>query len=220
MSCVRSLVAVMWQGSCRGCSGASPEIGEHRARIVAVLLAQSREIDAAAVDARRRAGLQAADAQGKLAQPRGQTIRGRIAGAAARHGSRGRRECGRRGTCRPSARRCAPETRCRSAVTQPATRSPCSVRSATSCWNSCRFGWVSSSAADGALVQLPVGLRARGAHRRSLAGIQGAELDAGAVGRQRHRAAQRIDLLDQMALADAADGRIAAHLARASRCCA
>jgi hypothetical protein len=29
----------------------------------------------------------------------------------------------------------------------------------------------------------------------------------------RHRAAQRVDLLDQMALADAADRRVAAHLA-------
>src|SRR6266404_6029601 len=34
-------------------------------------------------------------------------------------------------------------------------------------------------AADRLLVELPVGLRTRGAHRGSLAGIQGAELDAG-----------------------------------------
>ena len=32
------------------------------------------------------------------------------------------------------------------------------------------------------------------------------------VGGKRHRAAERVDLLDQVALADAADGRIAAHL--------
>ena len=67
--------------------------------------------------------------------------------------------------------------------------------------------------ADGPLVELAVGLRARGAHRRTLARVQGAELDAGLVRRERHGAAQRIDLLDQMALADAADGRVAAHLA-------
>jgi hypothetical protein len=42
-------------------------------------------------------------------------------------------------------------------------------------------------------------------------GVEDAELDAGLVGGRRHRAAQRIDLLDQMPLADAADRRIAAH---------
>ena len=64
------------------------------------------------------------------------------------------------------------------------------------------------------LVELAVGLRARRAHRRTLAGVQRAELDAGAVRGARHRAAQRVDLLDQVALADAADGRVAAHLAQ------
>ena len=34
-----------------------------------------------------------------------------------------------------------------------------------------------------------------------------------AIGRARHGAAERVDLLDQVALADAADGRVAAHLA-------
>ena len=39
-------------------------------------------------------------------------------------------------------------------------------------------------AANRPLVELPVGLRARGAHRRSLAGIEGAKLDAGLRRRQ------------------------------------
>ena len=43
--------------------------------------------------------------------------------------------------------------------------------------------------------------------------VQDAELDAAAIGGQRHRAAECVDLLDQMAFADAADGRIARHLA-------
>ena len=74
--------------------------------------------------------------------------------------------------------------------------------------------------ADRAPVELAVGLGAGGAHRRPLAGIQGAELDAGLVGGERHGAAQRVDLLDQVPLADAADRGIAAHLARGSRCSA
>ncbi len=68
-------------------------------------------------------------------------------------------------------------------------------------------------AADRRLVQRAVGLAARGAHGRALRRIQRAPLDAGTVGGVRHRAAERVDLLDQVALADAADGRVAAHLA-------
>ena len=75
-----------------------------------------------------------------------------------------------------------------------------------------QVGLVLQPAADGRAVQHPVGLRARGAHRRALAAVEDAELDAGFVGGRRHRAAQRVDLLDQMALADAADRRVAAHL--------
>ena len=66
--------------------------------------------------------------------------------------------------------------------------------------------------ADRLLVQDAIGLRARRAHRRTLARIEGTELDAGAIGRLRHRAAERVDLLDQVTLADAADRRVAAHL--------
>jgi hypothetical protein len=66
--------------------------------------------------------------------------------------------------------------------------------------------------ADRGAVQRAVGLAARRAHRRALAGVQRAPLDAGAVGRPRHDAAQRIDLAHQVALADAADRRVAAHL--------
>ena len=61
-------------------------------------------------------------------------------------------------------------------------------------------------------VEHAVGLRARRAHRRSLARVEDAKLDARLVGGRRHGAAQRVDLLDQMPLADAADRRIARHL--------
>ncbi len=68
--------------------------------------------------------------------------------------------------------------------------------------------------ADRALVERAVGLRARRAHGRALAAVQGAEVDAGAIDRARHRAAERVDLLREMPLADAADRRVAAHLAQ------
>jgi len=60
-------------------------------------------------------------------------------------------------------------------------------------------------------IQHPVGLRARRAHRRTLARIENAELDTGFVGRLGHCPTERIDLLDEVAFADAADRRIAAH---------
>ncbi len=60
-------------------------------------------------------------------------------------------------------------------------------------------------------IQRAIGLRARGAHRGTLARVQRAELDARAIDRARHRAAEGVDLAHEVALADAADRRIAAH---------
>ena len=48
---------------------------------------------------------------------------------------------------------------------------------------------------------------------RALRAVQHPELDAGHVGQAAHDAVQRVDLPDQVALAQAADGRVAAHLA-------
>ena len=67
-------------------------------------------------------------------------------------------------------------------------------------------------AADRRAIQHAISLRAGGAHRLALARVEDAKLDAGLVGGCCHRTAQRVDLLDQMALADAADRRIATHL--------
>ena len=77
-----------------------------------------------------------------------------------------------------------------------------------------QVGLVFEHAANGGLVQNPVGLGPRGAHSRALARIENAELNAALVGGQRHGAAQGIDLLDQVALADAANRGVAAHLAQ------
>ncbi len=73
-------------------------------------------------------------------------------------------------------------------------------------------GLVLQPAAYGASIQNAIGLRARGAHRRSLARVEDAKLDARLVRRRGHGAAQRVDFLDEMPLADAADRRVARHL--------
>ena len=73
-------------------------------------------------------------------------------------------------------------------------------------------GLVFQHPADGCLVEDAVGLGAGGAYRRPLGAVENAELDAALVRGQRHRAAKRVHLFDQMALADAADRRVAGHL--------
>ena len=65
----------------------------------------------------------------------------------------------------------------------------------------------------GAPVELPVGLGARPLDGGSLAAVEDAELNAGRVGGARHHAIERVDLAHQMALAQAADCRVAGHLA-------
>ena len=62
-------------------------------------------------------------------------------------------------------------------------------------------------------VELAVGLCTRAAHRRPLAAIEHAELDAGLVRHPGHQAVERVDLAHQMAFAEPADRRIARHRA-------
>ena len=47
----------------------------------------------------------------------------------------------------------------------------------------------------------------------TFASVEEAELDSGRIDREAHLAAERVDLADEMALADAADRGIAGHLA-------
>ena len=74
------------------------------------------------------------------------------------------------------------------------------------------IGLVFQPPAHGRAVQHAIGLRARGAHGRPFAAVERAELNARFIRRQRHRAAQRIHLPHQMALANAANAGVAAHL--------
>jgi hypothetical protein len=68
ISCVRSLVWVMWQGSWRGCSLARPR-NENTGSGVSLCCSPALSSRCAAVDARRRPGLEAAGARRDLAQP-------------------------------------------------------------------------------------------------------------------------------------------------------
>ena len=165
----------------------------------------------AAIDARRRARLEPADAERQRTQPLGETIGRRVAGAPAlvvrqadvdlaaeeradgqHHRARAELDAGLRDD---SAHLLALHEQVGDFLLEQRE-----VR------------LVLQHRANRLLVQHAIGLRARRTHRRTLAGIESAELDAGAIGGLRHRAAERIDLLDQMTFADAADGGVAAHL--------
>ena len=60
-------------------------------------------------------------------------------------------------------------------------------------------------------IEPPVLLRARPAHRRPLAAVENAELDAALVGDTPHQAIKGIDLADEMPLPQPADRGIAGH---------
>ena len=65
----------------------------------------------------------------------------------------------------------------------------------------------------GLAVKLAVGLGAGALDRRALALVEDAELDARLVGHAAHQTVQGVDLAHEMALAETADGGIAGHLA-------
>src|SRR5262249_27116757 len=67
---------------------------------------------------------------------------------------------------------------------------------------------------NGLLVELAVRLCAGSTDCGALTGIECAELDSGPVRGTRHDSTQRIDFAHQVALSDAANGRIAAHLSQ------
>jgi hypothetical protein len=68
------------------------------------------------------------------------------------------------------------------------------------------------TAPDRRAIEHPIGLRTRRAHSRTLRRIEDAKVNAGFVCGLGHGAAERVDLFDEMAFADAADRWIATHL--------
>ena len=190
---------------------AAPEIGEHRPRIVAGLELEPGEIDGASVDARRRAGLQAPDRELALAHLARQRVRGRIAGtasflilqshvdASAEEGADSHHHAGGL-DANPDAGH------------HPAHCVPLDDEVGDRLLEQREAGRAFEHAADVPAVERAVDLSAGRAHRGTLARVEGAKVDPAVVGGHRHRPAERVDLLDEVSLADPADGRIAAHL--------
>ena len=188
------------------------DIGEHGHRLVAGLHREARVVDRATVDARRSAGLEPPHPERQLAQACREAIRRRIPRPTARRLFEAdvdlaaeerpdRQHDGRRRELEPRGGDDTGDT----AVFDP------QVGDLGLEHREVRL--VFDQRADRLAVQRAIRLRPRRPHRRALAGVQRAELDAGPIDRARHRAAERVDFLDQVTLADAADGGVAAHLA-------
>ena len=62
-------------------------------------------------------------------------------------------------------------------------------------------------------IEFPVGLSAWSLDGGALAAVEHAKLNASRVGSARHHSVERVDLTHQVTLAQAADGRVAGHLA-------
>ena len=62
-------------------------------------------------------------------------------------------------------------------------------------------------------VKRLIGLRPGSPYGRAFFGIEQPELNPGIINRSTHLAAERVDLFNQVAFADSANGRIARHLA-------
>ena len=193
--------------------GAAADEAEHRRRRIAGLLLQLAVVDAAAVDARRGAGLQAADTKWQRPQTLGQGIGRRIAGSAAGALLQPHMNAAAQKGADGQHYRVSAEVQ---AHVAPHASDPAVLDDQVHAFalEQAQLGLMLQRLADRPLVEHPVALGAGGAHCWPLAGIEGAELDAGAIRGAGHGTAEGIDFLGEVALADTADGRIAGHLAQ------
>ena len=187
-------------------------VGEDRHGHVARLLGQARKIDAPPVDARRRARLEPLHTKRQLAQAPRECIRRWIAGASALIvGQSDMDATAQEGPDREH------DCMCPKAQPHLSLDADHPVLLDQEVFDrllkECEPGLVLDRRAHRGLIEDAVGLGTCRPHRRSLAGVEDAKLDTAAIRRACHQAAERIDLLDQMTLADTPDGRVTAHLA-------
>ena len=181
-------------------------------RLVAGLHLHDAEIHAAAIEARRRAGLQTIDPQRQRPQTLRQGVGRRIASTAARLVRKADVDA-------PAEKRAGRQHDALGLEAQPHLRVHAAHAVALDVQIDHRLlehrqvRLALDHAPHGVPIQHPVRLRPRRLHRRPLASVQRPHLDRRAVGSHGHRPAQRVDLAHQMRLADAANGRIAGHLA-------
>ncbi len=209
--CVASVVRVMphWTW---GLLDALGQRRERLRRLVAGLHLDRAPVDGAAVEPRRRAGLEAAERKSEPLQRERQADRRRLADAAGRglaladmdqaaqEGAGGEHD----GPCPDLASVRQRETGDAGIANDQVVGLGFDHREIRD---------VGDRLLHGGGVELAIGLGARPAHRRSLAPVEHAELDAGEIGHASHQPVERVDLAHEMALAEAADRGIAGHRA-------
>ena len=180
-------------------------------RVVAGLCFEHRKVDGRSVETRRRARLQPSQPQAQRLEPRRQTQDRLLADTASRDGLLAAMDkAAEEGSGRQDHRR---------------GRKPAPVEQDDSCY----IAGVDNEVIDFTLddrqvrlrtelslhclfVELAIRLRTRAADGRALTAVENAELDAGGIGHAAHDPVQRIDLADEVTLAQPADGGVAAHL--------
>ncbi len=95
----------------------------------------------------------------------------------------------------------------------PLTRPDSTSRSSTAPSMTLEAGGGADRGLHGLPVELAVGLGAGALDGGALGAVEQAELDAGSVGDAAHEAVEGVDLADQVAFAEAANGRVARHFA-------
>ncbi len=184
---------------------------KHGYRVVAGLLLHERVVERLAVEPRRRSGFQPGDIERQLTQARRQPVRGLIADSPAGLFCPANEDATAKK--RPGGQDHGPGAVCRTGVGDDTGRAAAlDDEVVNGRFDDLEVRLAADNGLDGRPVQFPIRLRPRRAHRRALGCIERTKLDARHVDRARHRAAQRVDFLCQVALADAADGRVAAHL--------
>ncbi len=194
---------------------------EPRRRIVARLPLERRVVDGLAVDAARRAGLEPRQRQAQPRQRARQRHRRRLAGPAAggpgvadedraAQERAGRDDHGPAAVAHAHRGGDADDPGPRAAGPAGTVRVGVDARDLGLAQR--HAGRVLEPGPHRLAVAALVGLGPGRAHRRALRRVEPAELDAGGVDDLGHRAAERVDLLDQVALGHAADRRVARHL--------
>ncbi|MNN16206.1 hypothetical protein D3C81_1293380 [compost metagenome] len=183
----------------------------HRNRRIARLLGHYREIHRATVDTWRGAGFQAADAQRQFTHAMGQGDCRRITGAAAgvvlQTNVDKSTEEGPGGQYHGVGEKT--QTHLRHYTTHLVLFDDQVIAGLL---KYPQVGLVLKNLAHYRFVDSAVGLGASSAYGRAFAVVQNTELDTALVSSQRHGAAERVNFLDQVALADATDGRVATHM--------
>ena len=188
------------------------ERGKRLGRIVAGLNLERAPVDARAIEARRRPGLQPAEREAGRVHAAGERDRRRVAEPAGRRPLIAEMDHAAQERAGREDERAAGEP---APVGEFERRDP-----AVAALEPARFRLDDGETWRGRdqplhrpAIQPAVDLRARALHGRALAPVEDAELDSGGVGRDPDEAVERVDLAHEMTLAEPADRRIAGHRA-------